>query len=81
MEILLLFSGYGHITPKTTAGRALTIVYAIIGIPIFLILMADFGKLFTRLLKNIFLFIRRVYKSGTCVKARKHPTVQVSVLL
>ncbi|KAL7645882.1 UNVERIFIED_CONTAM: hypothetical protein RMT77_002779 [Armadillidium vulgare] len=68
--------GYGHITPKTTAGRALTIVYAIIGIPIFLILMADFGKLFTRLLKNIFLFIRRVYKSGTCVKARKHPTVQ-----
>ncbi|ROT74670.1 rhomboid [Penaeus vannamei] len=49
----------------TNAGRALTIVYAILGIPIFLILMADFGKLFTRLLKALFVFVKKLYRTAT----------------
>nr|XP_027215112.1 potassium channel subfamily K member 18-like [Penaeus vannamei] len=56
---------YGHIAPSTNAGRALTIVYAILGIPIFLILMADFGKLFTRLLKALFVFVKKLYRTAT----------------
>ncbi|CAL4093458.1 unnamed protein product, partial [Meganyctiphanes norvegica] len=68
--------GYGHISPNTNAGRALTIVYAILGIPIFLILMADFGKLFTRLLKSLFVFFKRLYRTATCRRVRNHPQVQ-----
>ncbi|XP_045129641.1 uncharacterized protein LOC123515187 isoform X2 [Portunus trituberculatus] len=68
--------GYGHIFPRTSAGRALTIVYAILGIPIFLILMADFGKVFTRLLKSLFVLVRRMYRSATCKRVRKTRAVQ-----
>ncbi|XP_061396879.1 uncharacterized protein LOC133332494 [Musca vetustissima] len=63
--------GYGHITPKTTLGQSLTIAYAIIGIPIFLILLADFGKLFTRIIKFVWGYVRRLYYTGTCRKIRK----------
>ncbi|XP_042889756.1 uncharacterized protein LOC122264773 [Penaeus japonicus] len=68
--------GYGHIAPSTSAGRALTIVYAILGIPIFLILMADFGKLFTRLLKALFVFVKRLYRTATCKRFRQTKQMQ-----
>ncbi|KAL1137957.1 hypothetical protein AAG570_009652 [Ranatra chinensis] len=63
--------GYGHIAPSTTTGRALTIVYAIFGIPMFLILLADFGKMFTRGIKWIWAFVRRLYYTGSCKKVRR----------
>lgn len=68
--------GYGHITPSTTTGRALTIVYAIIGIPIFLIVLADFGKLFTRGIKFLWVYVRRLYYTGSFRKVRKTAQVQ-----
>ncbi|XP_046383677.1 potassium channel subfamily K member 18 isoform X5 [Ischnura elegans] len=68
--------GYGHIAPATTTGRAITIVYAIIGIPMFLILLADFGKLFTRGIKFLWAFIRRLYYTGSCRKVRTTAPVQ-----
>ncbi|KAJ4431981.1 hypothetical protein ANN_20590, partial [Periplaneta americana] len=67
---------YGHISPSTTTGRAITIVYAIFGIPMFLILLADFGKLFTRGIKFIWAFVRRVYYTGSCKKVRRTVPVQ-----
>lgn len=60
-------------------GRAITIVYAIIGIPMFLILLADFGKLFTRGIKFLWVFVRRLYYTGTFRKIRKHQHVQQMV--
>uniref|UniRef100_A0A1B0DCI0 Potassium channel domain-containing protein n=1 Tax=Phlebotomus papatasi TaxID=29031 RepID=A0A1B0DCI0_PHLPP len=68
--------GYGHISPATTTGRAITIVYAVIGIPIFLILLADFGKLFTRGIKFLWSYVRRLYYTGSCRKVRKQAQVQ-----
>ncbi|XP_055691963.1 uncharacterized protein LOC129794995 [Lutzomyia longipalpis] len=68
--------GYGHISPTTTTGRAITIVYAVIGIPIFLILLADFGKLFTRGIKFLWSYVRRLYYTGSCRKVRKQAQVQ-----
>jgi hypothetical protein len=72
--------GYGHISPTTTTGRAITIVYAIFGIPMFLILLADFGKLFTRGIKFLWAFVRRLYYTGSCRKVRRTVPVQVSAL-
>jgi len=71
-------AGYGHISPSTTTGRAITIVYAIFGIPMFLILLADFGKLFTRGIKFLWAFVRRVYYTGSCRKVRRTVPVQVT---
>ncbi|XP_063697234.1 potassium channel subfamily K member 18-like [Culicoides brevitarsis] len=68
--------GYGHIVPKTKTGKALTIVYAIIGVPLFLIVLADFGKLFTRIIKFLWAYVRRLYYTGSCRKVRKQPQVQ-----
>ncbi|XP_055903311.1 trichohyalin [Eupeodes corollae] len=67
--------GYGHITPQTVLGRSLTVIYAIIGIPMFLILLADFGKLFTRAIKFVWAYVRRIYYTGTCRKVRKQQQV------
>ncbi|CAL1673521.1 unnamed protein product [Lasius platythorax] len=68
--------GYGHISPSTNAGRAITIVYAIFGIPMFLIILADFGKLFTRGIKFLWVFVRRLYYTGSCRKVRRTGPVQ-----
>lgn len=64
--------------PKTNTGRALTIVYALIGIPLFLIALTDFGKLFTRGIKFVWSFVRRLYYTGSCRNARKNSGVDVS---
>ncbi|XP_014242370.1 TWiK family of potassium channels protein 18-like [Cimex lectularius] len=64
--------GYGHISPVTTKGRALSIVYAVIGLPLFLIVLTDFGKMFTRAIKYLWSFVRRVYYTGTCRTIRKN---------
>lgn len=70
--------GYGHISPATDIGRAITIVYAIIGIPIFLTLLADFGKLFTRNIKFLWAYVRRLYYTGSLRRVRKQAQVQVN---
>lgn len=44
----------------------------------FLIILADFGKLFTRAIKFLWAFIRRLYFTGSCRKVRKTGPVQVS---
>lgn len=40
-----VISGYGNITPKTTIGRMVTIVYAFIGIPLTMICLANLGHI------------------------------------
>ena len=37
-------AGYGHIAPSTTGGRVFCILFAIIGIPFTLTVIADVGQ-------------------------------------
>ncbi|VDM25840.1 unnamed protein product [Toxocara canis] len=43
--------GYGHIYPYTNAGKVLTMIYALGGIPLVLLLLQDLGKLLTAFMK------------------------------
>lgn len=43
--------GYGHISPITFTGKLFTMLYALVGIPIFTIVMGDAGKVLTLALK------------------------------
>jgi hypothetical protein len=51
-------------------------VYALFGIPLCLIVMADLGKKITIFLKFLWSFVRRFYKTGTCKKVRETKTIR-----
>uniref|UniRef100_A0A1I8AMK7 TWiK family of potassium channels protein 7 n=1 Tax=Steinernema glaseri TaxID=37863 RepID=A0A1I8AMK7_9BILA len=61
--------GYGHIYPITTPGRLLTVVYALGGIPLVLLVLQDLGKLLTVGMKYPWYqfkrFIRRILRIFT----------------
>ena len=60
MFALYLFTGYGHIAPKTANGRITTIFYAVVGIPLTLLCLTNIG----RVLADIFRFL---YKRVCCM--------------
>lgn len=53
----IFFQGYGNIAPVTFEGRLFCIFFALIGIPLTLTVIADWGRLFatatTSLAKNL----------------------------
>lgn len=58
---------------------AVTILYAFIGIPLLLMVLADLGKLFTRGIKWLFLSLRQLFRTGRCGRHKaKAPPPQVS---
>lgn len=56
--------GYGNIVPLTGIGKFLAMVYAVLGIPLALLVLAEVGKRFTVLLKMMYSSIRRYYYTG-----------------
>ncbi|MCP9258568.1 Ion channel [Dirofilaria immitis] len=44
--------GYGNIVPRTSSGKALSIVYAIFGIPLVLAILSHFGKTLTNFVSD-----------------------------
>jgi len=59
------FLGYGHIAPKTTWGRLLTIVYAIIGIPLTFLYLSNIGNFLANLFR---LFYKKICCDVCCCK-------------
>ncbi|RWS11458.1 TWiK family of potassium channels protein 18-like protein [Dinothrombium tinctorium] len=63
--------GYGNICPSTTWGKIASMIYAIIGIPLTLMVLADLGKLFTRSIKMLFKWIRKILHGRKLKKVRR----------
>ncbi|VDN92515.1 unnamed protein product [Brugia pahangi] len=57
--------GYGNIVPRTPGGKALSIVYAIFGIPLVLAILSQFGKTLTTFVSNIWMRYRECIKGYT----------------
>ncbi|XP_077977643.1 potassium channel subfamily K member 18-like [Glandiceps talaboti] len=59
--------GYGHITPTTQLGRLATMIYAILGIPIFFVFLAKVGQIVAIPLRSInSVIIRSCTKCPDC---------------
>lgn len=55
MQILNIFnSGYGNISPRSDWGKLATIVYAIIGMPLFLLYLSNIGDVLAKSFKWIY---------------------------
>ena len=61
----LLLTGYGNIVPLTGIGKFIAMVYAVLGIPLALLVLAEVGRRFTVLLKWMYARARRYYYTGT----------------
>ncbi|VDM92359.1 unnamed protein product, partial [Litomosoides sigmodontis] len=57
--------GYGNIAPRTPGGKALSIVYAIFGIPLVLAILNQFGKTLTTFVSSVWLRYREFIKKFT----------------
>ena len=49
--MFLPFTGYGHISPSTIAGKIFTMVYALVGMPLFLLYLANIGDIMAKAFK------------------------------
>lgn len=73
--VVLALIGYGHAIPYTKAGRAVTIAYALIGIPMWLIMIQSVGE---RLNSLITFFLKRFKRY---FKRKREPQVTAMELL
>ncbi|PIO64741.1 hypothetical protein TELCIR_13617, partial [Teladorsagia circumcincta] len=83
--------GYGHIVPRTNAGRIAIIFYALFGIPLILVTIADMG----RFLSGGIIWVHNTYRKfmdscyaqcWKCIKClcckirKKHPRIQMPTI-
>lgn len=73
--VVLALIGYGHAIPHTKAGRAVTIAYALIGIPMWLIMIQSVGERLNSLITFVLKHIKRRFKH------RREPQVTAMELL
>ncbi|KAK5969940.1 Ion channel [Trichostrongylus colubriformis] len=66
--------GYGHIYPVTNAGKILTMIFALFGIPLMLLVLQDIGKLLTISMKFPWFQTKRVARRilRCCTKQSLH---------
>jgi hypothetical protein len=73
--VVLALIGYGHAIPNTLAGRAVTIGYALIGIPMWLIMIQSVGERLNSLIKFVLKHIKRKFQR------RREPKITAMELL
>jgi len=63
--VVLALIGYGHAIPSSNIGRAVTIAYALIGIPMWLIMIQSVGERLNALIKFVLKHIKRKFQKRT----------------
>ena len=53
LTVLILIAGYGNMAPVTVSGRAFCILFAIVGIPFTLSVIADVGQIFATIVSTV----------------------------
>ena len=66
-KLKLFVKGYGNIAPKTFAGRLFCILFAIVGIPFTLSVIADVGQLFATLVRATLFCDRFIFQAKTYI--------------
>ena len=61
-----LSTGYGNLTPKTILGRYLTILYAIVGIPLCVMWLTSIGSLLATAFRFIYKHLCRLCRCLCC---------------
>src|SRR5438128_2250701 len=69
--LFYLFLGYGNIAPRTSWGKIVTIVYAIVGIPLMLLYLTNIGDILAKSFKYIYSRICRCGGPSDNYKRRK----------
>lgn len=54
VKLMFSVAGYGNIAPRTALGKAVTMGYAIFGIPLMLIYLSSVGSLLSRCVRGVF---------------------------
>ena len=52
-QLLSIFSGYGHIAPKTAVGKIVTIFYAIVGMPLTVLCWSNIGAAMANAFRSV----------------------------
>lgn len=60
--------GYGHSTPATVGGKLFTMCYAMVGIPLGLVMFQSIGERVNRLSRYLYLKLSRTLIRCVCVK-------------
>ncbi len=67
MSLIFFFLGYGNLSPVTTGGRVICVIYALLGIPLTLALLAIVGKILGDYINDacawLLKWYRKVHKS------------------
>ncbi|XP_069956747.1 TWiK family of potassium channels protein 7 [Cherax quadricarinatus] len=66
--------GYGSVAPKTVLGRVVTIIYALLGIPLMLLYLSSVGDLLSRALKWLWWRMCRCRRRPQVPRANHQPT-------
>lgn len=54
ISILLFVSGYGSVSPRTSWGKMVTIIYALVGIPLMLLYLSATGDVLARCFRKLY---------------------------
>ena len=78
---LFFYLGYGNLVPKTTMGKIVTMLYALLGIPLMLLYSATIGSILAKFFKYLYTKLCRCEEKPTDLpKKATLPSIQTDTM-